>query len=487
MPSHLHADHNAAPPPDPGGVDALICRARGLRDELDAVRRESVPPDDDPGGRWQRALYELAAHHLDGLGRHLDQLREVLSETDGRSAGSAYGLAGSAAPGKDRPPEAADSRAPGRAGSAEWNLLTDQVTWSEEVYEIFGRSWQDGPLTLDEFPSWLFVDDQRVLTVMVTACLVDGVPIDGEFRIVRPDGQVRTVHMAGEPVPHTDGSIAAIWAVLRDVTELRLSQRTVRESREALQRRRRIERADRLLAAELREAILPSWHDCVRLPQDGEVPAVDLAGRCLPSGTAALSGGAWYDAMPLAEESVVMTVGDLTGHGPASAAGIAMLLGALRGMAIAGIKPRLMLPRLNEMLNRSAQPALADALYCHYDMRRRTLAWSQAGHPAPLLFRDGIGQALESPEGLLLGATSQARYGQRTERLRAGDTLVMYTEALVPWQAGTNADDGAHQLLRLGPRLTTARNAQECVRLVLEACGSVERRNDACVLVTRIL
>ena len=55
---------------------------------------------------------------------------------------------------------------------------------------------------------------------------------------------VRTVHMVGEPVLDADGGTASMWAVLRDVSELRRSQRAVRETRDSLQRQRQ-HRADR--------------------------------------------------------------------------------------------------------------------------------------------------------------------------------------------------------------------------------------------------
>ena len=57
---------------------------------------------------------------------------------------------------------------------------------------------------------------------LVTDCLVDGKPIDGEFRILRTDGQMRTLHMMGEPVLDADGCTASMWAVLRDVSALDL-------------------------------------------------------------------------------------------------------------------------------------------------------------------------------------------------------------------------------------------------------------------------
>ncbi len=497
MPSHPHADHAAVPPPDPGAVDALISQARRLRGEVDAVRRDAVAEDEDAQARWQRALCDLAVRHLDNLDEHLGQLREGLSEDVEAVEGAAYVPVAPPLPGGQPQLDTGGVRTPGRAGSAEWNLLTDEVEWSDDLYRIFGRTRHDGPLTLDELPSWLFAEDQETLTTMVTGCLIDGRPINGEFRIVRPDGSVRTVHMVGEPVLDADGGTASMWAVLHDVSELRRTQRMVRETHESVRHERQVARTEHRIAVELQEAVLPPWRGPLRFPPAGGVPALDLAAHYLPSGTSALIGGDWYDAMQLPDGATLLTVGDLTGHGVTATTGMAMLLGAVRGMALAGIEPGTLMAGLNQLLDRAAQPALGSALCCRYDPRERTLTWSQAGHPAPLLFRDGVGRVLDPPEGVLLGATSDAEYGQRTERLCPGDLLLLHTDGLVPrtpsWNTGyghpddeTGSDPALDRLLALGPRFADARSAQRCVRAIVEELGVPEREDDACVLIARI-
>jgi PAS domain S-box-containing protein len=482
MPSPAHADHTAAQPPDAGAVDALISQARQLRTRVDTVLGESSSPAEDPQVRWQRALCDLAVHQLDDLGTHLGQLREGI-DLNAPVEAPLPDL-----PAQDRLPDAATVGSLGRAGSAEWDLLTDAVQWSDELYRIFGRSPQDGPLTLDELPSWLFSEDQQVLTEMVTSCLVDGRPIDGEFRIVRADGSVRTVHMVGEPVLGGDGATVSMWAVIRDVSDLRRSQRTLRETRDSLERRRQIAQTERRLAVELQEAVLPPWRGTLRFPQEGGPATMDLAAHYLPSSTSALIGGDWYDAMQLPDGSSLLTVGDLTGHGVAATSGMAMLLGALRGMAVAGLQPAPLMGWLNELLDTSPQPALGSALCCRYDPASHVLRWSQAGHPAPLLFRDGTGRVLDPPDGVLLGATSGAQYAQADEQLAAGDLLLLHTDGLVPRRtAGTpGLEGGTDRLLDMAPLFAEAGSAQDCLRMVAEEFGVPDREDDACVLIARI-
>ncbi|AJE80672.1 MULTISPECIES: PP2C family protein-serine/threonine phosphatase [Streptomyces] len=471
MPSPLSPDRPGGPPPGREAVDALISRTRGLRGEVVAVRR-GTPEGGDPRGRWQRALFDLAVRHLDALDEHLAQLRDGPAPPTGPEQ----------VPAQRR---RADAPAPAplfsRVGSAEWNLLTGEVNWSGELYEILGRSPAAAPLTLDELPALAHEDDRAMLTALLTDCLVEAKPIDGEFRVLHRGGAVRTVHMMAEPVLDQDGGTGSMWAVLRDVSELRRSERALDDSRGFLERRLHLAQTEHRLAVELQESVLPPWRGSLGGAHGSG--SLDLAARYLPSATASLIGGDWYDALPLPDGRSLLSVGDLTGHGVTVTSGMAMLLGALRGMAVAGTEPGSLLGWLNQLMDSSVQPALGSAVCCRFDPAAGSIDWAQAGHPAPLLFRDGAGRALPPPEGVLLGATSGAVYEQRTERLLPGDVLLLHTDGLVPRRAGAAAQE---RLLALAPRLAGARSAQACVRTIVEEFGEIEREDDACVLVARL-
>jgi PAS domain-containing protein len=462
MPPHLFADRPAAQPPGRGSVDALLSQTRRLRGDVDAVRRDAQGDGSDPRERWQRALCDLALHQLDDVDQHLAQLRDVPPS--------------GAAPVGSRPGSLLT-----RVGTAEWNLLTDEADWSAELYRILGRDPATAPLTLDELPSLVLDEDRGKLTEMVTHCLVDARPIDGEFRVARPGGGTRTVHMMGEPVLDADGSTVSMWAVLRDVSELRRSQAAVSETRDSLTRHRPAGRAGHRPAAGPREAV-PSWHGSLRLPRRGPRP-LDVAVHPLPAPARPLIGAGWYDALELPDGDVLFSLGDLTGHGVGVTPDMTMLLGAVRGMAMAGTRPGQLMAWLNQLVDTTEEPALGSAVCCRYRPGTRTLVWAQAGHPAPLLFRDGTGRVLGAPEGVLLGATAGAVYGQAEETLRAGDLLLLHTGGLLSGHSGTQT---VGPLLALAPRLSEGRTAQDCVRTVVEEFGAHEREDAACVLVVRV-
>lgn len=253
MPSHLSADRLSAQPPGGGPAEAVPTRARRLKADVGADRRGTRYDGSGPWGRRQRALYYLALRpfvdlvDLDGLDGF-----DGFDDLDEHPARLGDGPRTAPPPAPAGPPIV--GAPPSRVGSAEWNLLTDAVEWSGEFYDILGRAPSTPPLTLDELPSLVLDADRAVLTALITGCLVDGRPIDGEFRVVRPDGAVRTVHMMGEPVLDADGGTASMWAVLRDVSELRRSRRAVSETRDSLRHDRQRARTGHRAAVEPREA-----------------------------------------------------------------------------------------------------------------------------------------------------------------------------------------------------------------------------------------
>ncbi|MFF8594113.1 SpoIIE family protein phosphatase [Streptomyces sp. NPDC015220] len=472
MPSHLSADRPPAQRPGRGTVDALLSRARRPKGEGDAGRRDAPGAPTDPRGRWERALSDLAPQRLRDLDEHSAQLRDgppgttdtahvATAEPDGGPHGSLLG----------------------RVGSAEWNLLTDEAGWSGELYRILGLDPAAPALTLDELPSLVLEEDRPLLTALVTGCLVDARPVEGEFRIVRPDRTVRTVHMMGEPVLDADGATASMWAVLRDVGEPRRGRSAVRETRDSPRHHRPRARTGHRLAVESREAVPPPWRGSPRLPRPGG-PALDLAAH-RPAGPTGPAGGEWCDTLELLDGDTVLGVGGLAGGGSGGAPGPSMLLGALRGMAMAGSGPGRQLTLLNRLLGTTAtaRPALGGAVCCRYRPGTRTLVWARAGHPAPLLFRGGTGRALAAPDGTPLGAAPDTAYGQAEETLEPGDLLLLHTGGPAPGHGGTDTVD---RLLGLAPRFRTARGAQDCVRAVVEEFGGSRREGAAWVLVARV-
>ncbi|MGW6914219.1 hypothetical protein ACWGB8_10420 [Kitasatospora sp. NPDC054939] len=114
-------------------------------------------------------------------------------------------------PATDRCPAPVPVPAPGTTGTAEWDLLTDHVHWSPEIFRLLGCDPGLGPLSLDRLPDRLAEADRPQLRRMMTDALVHGRSPAG---LVEVHG-LGAVECEGEPVLGTDGTVTALRMRLR--------------------------------------------------------------------------------------------------------------------------------------------------------------------------------------------------------------------------------------------------------------------------------
>lgn len=115
-----------------------------------------------------------------------------------------------------------------RVGHWEWDLETDVIVWSDETYRIFGLSPQERPMDLATVQSFVHPEDREALYGGVDEDLVAGIRPDAEFRIVRPNGEVRTVHaltsrrwsfVPGDAKRDSAGRPYKLFGTVQDITE----------------------------------------------------------------------------------------------------------------------------------------------------------------------------------------------------------------------------------------------------------------------------
>ena len=124
-------------------------------------------------------------------------------------------------------------------GHWEWDLEADVVVWSDETYRIFGLSPQERPMDLATVRAMVHPEDRESLYRGVDEDLVDGVRPDAEFRIVRPNGEVRTVHsvtpnrwssMPGDAKRDASGRPYKLFGTVQDITDLKRGEEALKQS-----------------------------------------------------------------------------------------------------------------------------------------------------------------------------------------------------------------------------------------------------------------
>jgi GAF domain-containing protein len=221
-----------------------------------------------------------------------------------------------------------------------------------------------------------------------------------------------------------------------------------------------------------------------------ELPTIDgieLHARYLPAQDGAAVGGDWYDAFAQPDGSVMLAVGDVSGHDIEAAATMGQLRNLVRGDAFGrDDEPGPLLSQLDRALRGLRVPAAATVVLARLRREQDAYAvtFSNAGHPPPLLLLpDGTVEVWWTTPEPLLGLTARNERASHRRRVPRGATLVLYTDGLVETR-GRILDEGiaeVEQALRDNAGLP---GEELCARLV----ESVSRRaDDIALLLIRVL
>jgi PAS domain S-box-containing protein len=131
----------------------------------------------------------------------------------------------------------AQAQAIAHFGSWDWDIVTGALTWSDEIYRIFGLRPQEFGATYDAFLQRIHPDDREAVVEAVNSAVQTGAPYSIDHRIVRPDGTIRYVHETGDITRDKDGTPLRMLGVVHDISdrkkvelELRLKHNAVESS-----------------------------------------------------------------------------------------------------------------------------------------------------------------------------------------------------------------------------------------------------------------
>ncbi|MFF5129293.1 SpoIIE family protein phosphatase [Streptomyces syringium] len=367
----------------------------------------------------------------------------------------------------------ADLQRLGNLGWMDWHLGTGAITWSPQVHAVLDRDPESDPLPLDAFPGDVLPEDAPDFTRALQGLLGAGTPVDRQVRITTRGG-VRHLRVVAEAVPDAHGTPVEVHGFVQDVTAQRTAELALTETRQAALAQRNILQAERAVAARLQHALLPLPGQSLNL---GDL-RVDVA--YLPSHDDLNVGGDWYSALEMPGDGILFAVGDVAGHGIDAVATMAQLRFTAKGMVVTGSSLTGALHRLNTLLLHTRDHhATATLVLGRYDPADRCLTWVQAGHPPPLLVRDGKAEFLSPPEGILLGATLRPSFGEAVCRIAPGDHLLLYTDGLVE-RPGEHLDEGLARLARAAETELSANGGS--LDTLLSRLLPDEQGDDVCLL-----
>lgn len=119
-------------------------------------------------------------------------------------------------------------------GNWNWDIVTNELAWSDEIYRIFGVSPQEFGATYDAFLGYIHPDDRERVVTAVNHAVYDRAPYAIDHRIVVADGGERVVHESGKVSYSSAGDPLRMVGTVQDVTEARHAEWETRRLNRAL-------------------------------------------------------------------------------------------------------------------------------------------------------------------------------------------------------------------------------------------------------------
>jgi PAS domain-containing protein len=184
------------------------------------------------------------------------------------------------------------------------------------------------------------------------------------------------------------------------------------------------------LAGEQAEVARVLQHELLP-PALPEIPGWDIAAMYRPAGEVNEAGGDFYDAFSTGEGWMIV-LGDVTGRGAQAASLTALARYTARTAGMLSGDPRTALRMVHRALMQRREPKLLTMVIMLLPEAERESAAVEiysAGHPLPLLLRDGDTVEVGGG-GPLLGAHPDPEWHPDSVELKAGDQLIVYTDGV---------------------------------------------------------
>lgn len=335
----------------------------------------------------------------------------------------------------------------GRVGGFEENAVTGEITWNSQLYTLYGLTPPADPIPLAQLPGHVHDDDAEAVHRLLRTLLRYRRSASAAFRLIRPNGDTRHIRIIAEPVVDDAGHLLALRGAYQDISAQHWTEVALSATQDQLVHTEEQAAEHSRLARQLQQAIMPAAQPSI------EAFGLQIAVRYQPTEQDALVGGDWYDAIVLPSKQILVSVGDITGHGIKAATGMVVLRNALRGLATTGAGPGQMLTWLNLVTHYLTDDIYATAVCGLYNPQTRVLRWARAGHLPPVLVRDGEAANLPELPGIILGAVSETTYEEAELQLEPEDVLLLYTDGLVE-RRDRDIDDCVDRLLTQSARFT---------------------------------
>ncbi len=109
-------------------------------------------------------------------------------------------------------------------GSWNYNVKTQVPEWSDEMFRIWGIEKYEQITDYQQHKKYIHPEDWDKFDTAVKKAINEGLAYNIELRLVRPNGEERTIISIGEPVYDNNGKIASLRGTNQDITLLKKAE-----------------------------------------------------------------------------------------------------------------------------------------------------------------------------------------------------------------------------------------------------------------------
>lgn len=198
----------------------------------------------------------------------------------------------------------------------------------------------------------------------------------------------------------------------------------------------------------------------------------------------ALIGGDWYDGFELPDGRIVISIGDVAGHGLIAAVSAARLRQGIFAAAFDAADPADILATVDRRTE--ARDTVATALVAVFDRDLRSMEYASAGHPPPVIAGPTTPARVLDTGGVPFGAGIPVLTRTNKVALERGAVIVFYTDGLIEFDRNIERAEAA--LLHAAARLVSAppRNGRPAAFVRRAVMGTKAPVDDTVLLVVRL-
>jgi sigma-B regulation protein RsbU (phosphoserine phosphatase) len=340
----------------------------------------------------------------------------------------------------------------------------------------------------------LFSDDTVGNTIVQNVAI--GQNWSGEVKARRLDGTLFYVQTSATANLNADDELVGVVLSFNDVTERKRAEAQREQYAEQLSIRNAEMVADLDMAREVQLALLPRQFPVFPASATSEQSLLRFSHFYRPSTTL---GGDFFYILPLSDYVAGVFTCDVMGHGMRAALITAIMRGLVEELKPVARDPGIFMTQMNRefmtILRDAEEFMFVSASYVLIDLRERRVAFTDAGHPSPLLFQRSKGlvtplRSTPAPAGPALGIIEKSFYTTQFASVGQDDAVLIYTDGISEVEGPQREEYGTERLIQCARKHLASPMASILTELATDAekfAAGKGFEDDVCLVAAEII